>query len=100
MTRERLMTIEAVDLPYKLVEGLDGEFDTSASRWICKCPKCEKVSKVGIDLIGKVVQCKCSAKFRCPWWNLDKTTIPGLIGFEKFERPNDLIGYDSKLSTN
>lgn len=94
MTKEALQTIEAADLPYALAEGIDGHFDVAQSKWIAQCPKCDKVSKAGLALIGQVVKCKCGTRFRCPWWNLDKKTVAGLVGFEKFERPVDLVGYD------
>lgn len=94
MTKELLQTIEAEDLPFLLADGINGPFDLSHSKWIAQCPKCEKVSRADLALIGQVVKCKCGTRFRCPWWNLDKTTVPGLVGFEKFERAVDLIGYD------
>lgn len=94
MTKEMLQSIEAEDLPYNVADGISEPFDVSESRWIAQCPKCEKVSKASLALIAQVVKCKCGTRFRCPWWNLDKKTVPGLVGFEKFERPVDLIGYD------
>lgn len=94
VTRNELETIESVDLPYDLVPGIDGPFDVSASRWIVQCPKCSNTSNAKLALIGQIVKCKCGVRFKCPWWNLDKRTVPGLIGFEKFDRPHDILGYD------
>jgi AAA+ superfamily predicted ATPase len=94
VTREDLSTIHAEDLPYDLADGLSSAFDVSDSRWGVQCPSCQKTSSVKLALIGQMVNCKCGARFRCPWWNLNKTSVPGLIGFEKFERSIDLIGYE------
>jgi len=94
ITREQLGTIEAVDLPFDLANGIDGPFDVSQSRWIAQCPKCSNLSSAKLPLIGQSVKCKCGLRFRCPWWNLDKKTVPGLIGYEKFDRPHDILGYD------
>jgi len=94
VTRNELATIEAVDLPYDLARGIDGPFDVSASRWVVQCPKCSNASNAKLALIGQIVKCKCGVKFKCPWWNLDKKTVPGLIGFEKFDRPHDILGYE------
>ena len=94
MTKKTLQTIEATDLPYSLVDGIDGHFDVTQSKWLVQCPKCDKISKAGPAMIGKTVKCKCGTRFRCPWWNLDKKTVAGLIEFEQFERPVDLVGYD------
>lgn len=93
-TRQQLATIEAQDLPYEMVTGVKGPLDVSSSRWGVQCPKCSNTSFAKINLIGQIVKCKCGTRFRCPWWNLDKRTVPGLIGFEKFERPHDILGYD------
>jgi SpoVK/Ycf46/Vps4 family AAA+-type ATPase len=94
ITREQLEMIEAVDLPFDLANGIDGPFDVSQSRWTSQCPKCSNLSSAKLPLIGQSVKCKCGLRFRCPWWNLDPTTIPGLIGYEKFDRPHDILGYD------
>ena len=94
VTREDLSTIEAEDLPFDLSEGITDPFDLTESRWIVQCPNCENITNARLKLIGQIVKCKCGCSFRCPWWNLDKTTVAGLVGFEKFERPIDIIGYD------
>ena len=99
VTRKELATIESVDLPYELAPGIDGPFDVSASRWIVQCPKCSNTSNAKLELIGQIVKCKCGVRFKCPWWNLDKKTVPGLIGFEKFDRPHDILGYDVQDQT-
>lgn len=91
VTREALSTIEAEDLPYGLPNG---PFDVSNSRWQGQCPSCEKIGTAKLAHIGTIVKCKCGTRFHWPWWNLDVTTVPGLIGFEKFDRSIDLIGYD------
>jgi len=92
ITKDSLQKIDASDLPYNIADGIDEQLDVSQSKWNAQCPKCDKVSKAGLPLIAQVVKCKCGTRFRCPWWNLDKRTVPGLIGFEKFDRPDDLIG--------
>ena len=98
ITRKDLSTIEAEDLPFDLTNGMSSEFDLSDSKWLVQCPKCEKKSNATLSLLGQVVKCKfCETKFRCPWWNLDKKTVPGLIGFQKFERPMDMVGYDIQM---
>lgn len=94
ITRNELATIESVDLPYDLAPGIEGPFDVSASRWVVQCPKCSNISNAKLPLLGQIVKCKCGVRFKCPWWNLDKKTVPGLIGFEKFDRPHDIFGYD------
>jgi len=92
--RESLSRIESTDLPYEMVPLSPGEVDLSDSRWHVQCPKCEHVSSVRLQLIGHAVKCRCGARFRCPWWNLDKKTVSGVVGFRMFERPEDLAGYD------
>jgi AAA+ superfamily predicted ATPase len=99
VTRQQLATIEAQDLPYELANGIDGPFDVSTSRWNVQCPSCSNASNAELALIGQIVKCKCGTRFRCPWWNLDKKTVPGLIGFEKFDRPHDILGYDVQEQT-
>lgn len=94
VTKEVLQTIEVDDLPFGITQGIEHAIDVTQSKWLATCPKCDKLSKAGIDLIGQVVKCKCGARFRCPWWNLDKSTVPELKDFERFERPVDLVGYD------
>jgi AAA+ superfamily predicted ATPase len=99
VSREELGTIEAKDLPYDLARGIDGPFDVSESRWIVQCPACSHTSNARIALLGQIVKCKCGTRFKCPWWNLDKKTVPGLIGFEKFDRPHDILGYEVQPPT-
>jgi len=95
ITTEMLSTIEAADIPFGMVVGLSGPFDASDSKWNATCPGCEKLFGVGLALIGNRVNCKCGAKFRCPWWNLKPESIPTLSGYKIFERPHDLVGYDA-----
>jgi ATPase family associated with various cellular activities (AAA)/AAA lid domain len=95
ITTEMLSTIEAADLPFGMVVGLSGPFEAADSKWNATCPGCEKVFAVGLALIGNRVNCKCGAKFRCPWWNLRPETIPTLSGYKTYERPIDLVGYDA-----
>ena len=98
VTRESLSTIEAGDLPFTLADGIEGPFALEGSRWHVQCPKCNKVSRASLNLIGQIVKCKCGTRFRCPWWNLEKKSVPGLIGFEKFERSCDVVGYEVQLA--
>ena len=97
ITTEMLSKIEAGDIPFGMVVGLSGPFEATDSKWNAKCPGCEKVFGVGLALIGNRVNCKCGAKFRCPWWNLRPETLPSLSGYKTFERPVDLVGYDAVL---
>lgn len=76
------------------IKGIDGPFDVARSRWFVQCPNCSNASSAKLALIGQVVKCKCGTQFKCPWWNLDKKTVPNLIGFEKFDRLHDVIGYE------
>lgn len=99
ITTEILSTIEAEDIPFGMVLGLSGPFDASESKWNVRCPGCDKVFAVGLSLIGNRVNCKCGAKFRCPWWNLRPETVASLSGFKTFDRPDDLLGYDAALPT-
>lgn len=94
ISREDLSTIEATDLPFDLVKGIDGPFDVSESRWSAQCPSCSHTANAKVARLGQYVKCKCGTRFKCPWWNLDKRTVPGLIDFENFDRPQDLLGYD------
>ncbi len=94
VSRTQLATIEAEDLPFDLAKGIDGPFDVASSRWFVQCPNCSNASCAKLPLIGQVVKCKCGTQFKCPWWNLDKKTVPSLIGFEKFDRPQDIVGYE------
>jgi Holliday junction resolvasome RuvABC ATP-dependent DNA helicase subunit len=97
ITTEMLSTIEAEDIPFGMVVGLSGPFDSAESKWNVKCPGCEKVFAVGLPLIGNRVTCKCGAKFRCPWWNLKPESISSLSGYKTFERPEDVVGYEAVL---
>lgn len=99
ITTEMLSTIEAADIPFGMVVGVSGPFDASDSKWNAQCPGCKKVFGVGLALIGNRVNCRCGAKFRCPWWNLRPESIPTLNGYKTFERPDDLVGYDAVLPT-
>lgn len=94
LSRHDLSTIEVDDLPYQLVTPQLKPFDLTASRWLVRCPGCEKTLKVTLQLIGQLVTCKCGASFRCPWWNLDASTVDGLNNYTAPSRPGDLIGYD------
>lgn len=95
ITREALSTIEAVDLPFRIITGMTGPIDLSDSRWRVHCPQCENATNASLPLLGQIVKCNaCGTRFRCPWWNLDRDTVPGLSGFELHERPGDLEGYD------
>lgn len=98
VTTEMLSTIEANDLPFGMVVGLAGPFDVKESKWNVQCPGCKKVFGVGVALIGNRVNCKCGAKFRCPWWNLRPETITTLSGYKTFERDDDLVGFDAVIS--
>ncbi|HCO25234.1 MAG: hypothetical protein CME31_05070 [Gimesia sp.] len=95
ITREALSTIEAVDLPFRIIKGMTGPIDLSNSRWRVNCPQCENATTASLPFLGQIVKCNaCGTRFRCPWWNLDRDTVPGLSGFELYERPGDLEGYD------
>ncbi|WP_291176108.1 AAA family ATPase [Gimesia sp.] len=95
ITRESLSTIEAVDLPFRIAKGMAGPVDLKTSRWRVNCPHCENTTTASLPFLGQIVKCNaCSTRFRCPWWNLDRSSVPGLNGFELYERPGDLDGYD------
>jgi len=98
ITTEMLSTIEADDIPFGMVLGLSGPADATDSKWDVTCPGCGKLFVVGLSLIGNRVNCKCGARFRCPWWNLRPETITSLSGFKTFARPGDLVGYDVTVS--
>ncbi len=99
VSRKELETIEAEDLPFDLANGFDGPAEVSDSRWFVTCPQCSKASTARLALIGQVVKCKCGVKFTCPWWNLDSSTVPGLLNFETFSRPGDHLGYDIQIES-
>lgn len=95
ITREALATIEAVDLPYDIARGPSRQYDLSDSQWRVNCPHCENATTAELSCLGEIVKCKsCGTRFRCPWWNLDRDTVPSLSGFELYERESDLQGYD------
>lgn len=95
ITREALSTIEAVDLPFRIAKGMTGPVDLKTSRWRVNCPHCENTTIASLPFLGQIVKCNaCDTRFRCPWWNLDRDSVPGLSGFELYERPSDLDGYD------
>lgn len=95
ITRETLSTIEAVDLPFKIADGISEPYDLTKSVWHVNCPQCENSTSASLPFLGQIVKCNsCSTRFRCPWWNLDRNTVPGLVGFEIYERAVDLDGYD------
>ncbi|QDT44777.1 Stage V sporulation protein K [Gimesia alba] len=95
ITREALSTIEAVDLPFKMADGISQPFDLTKSIWHVNCPQCENSTSASLPFLGQIVKCNnCGTRFRCPWWNLDRNTVRGLEGFEIYERAADLDGYD------
>lgn len=95
ITREALATIEAVDLPYEIAQGFHRPYDLSDSQWRVHCPHCENATTASLPFLGQIVTCNnCQTRFRCPWWNLDRDTVPALSGFELYERESDLKGYD------
>jgi hypothetical protein len=96
ITRHQLQTIEASDLPFSMAigHGVVSPFDLSDSCWEVQCPRCLVVSRARLEHIGRLVNCKCGLRFKCPWWNLDRRTVPGLVLFEKSNRDTDLLGYD------
>lgn len=95
ITRETLSTIEAVDLPFKIADGISEPYDLTNSVWHVNCPQCENSTSASLPFLGQIVKCNsCSTRIRCPWWNLDRNTVPGLVGFEIYERAVDLDGYD------
>lgn len=95
ITRESLSTIEAVDLPFKIANGIAEPFDLKDSRWHVNCPQCVNSTSASLPFLGEIVKCNgCGTRFRCPWWNLDRNTVSGLTGFEIFERASDLDGYE------
>jgi AAA+ superfamily predicted ATPase len=95
ITREALATIEAVDLPYEIAQGFQRPYDLSDSQWRVHCPHCENATTATLPFLGQIVTCNnCQTRFRCPWWNLDRDTVPALSGFELYERESDLKGYD------
>lgn len=95
VTRESLSTLDAVDLPYQVARELLGPFDLENSQWRVHCPNCENETTASLPFLGQIVKCNnCGTRFRCPWWNLDRDTVPHLSGFEIYEREIDLNGYD------
>jgi hypothetical protein len=96
VTRAQLQTIEAVDLPFSLAvgHGVDKPFDLTNSRWQVQCPRCSLISGARLAVLGRSVKCKCGLRFKCPWWNLDKRTVRGLVLWESSGRDIDLLGYD------
>ena len=91
-SKESLATIEAVDLPFSLIEGVSGRFNVSPSKWRMQCPSCKKTRSVGLQFIGNRVVCSCGAKFRCPWWNPVSGTVSGASICESSDKPDDLLG--------
>jgi AAA+ superfamily predicted ATPase len=101
-SKELLVTIEASDLPFNLVSGIQEPIDVKASRWMTQCPGCSKAAEAGITYLGKRIRCKCGKTFIFPTWNLNPASLPSLTGFEVFKRPGDLIGLEAppKSATN
>lgn len=95
INRETLSTLDAVDLPYQVAHGLTGPLELENSKWRVHCPHCENATTASLPFLGQIVTCNnCQTRFRCPWWNLDRDTVPALSGFELYERESDLKGYD------
>lgn len=92
--RTELETIEACDVPLDASIAIPTQFSLDRSRWRVQCPSCSKCSHVGISMIAQIVKCKCGARFRCPWWNLDPASVPNGLSFHLFDREEDLLGYD------
>jgi hypothetical protein len=100
--KESLRYLEDVDLPFEMVEGLDGPFDLTDSYWFGVCPECNTKHRVdlGYDYFGQENWHCCPPDDSCdclwtfPWWNLDTLSVyDDSIVFEDFDRLEDLLGY-------
>jgi Holliday junction resolvasome RuvABC ATP-dependent DNA helicase subunit len=100
INRTQLATLESLDLPYHLVDGMPGPCDVSHSRWAVQCPECQRQTTAELRMLGQIVRCQCGCRFRCPWWNLKTDTVPNLSLFESFHRRQDLMGFDMQLPAN
>jgi SpoVK/Ycf46/Vps4 family AAA+-type ATPase len=92
VSREMLMTIEAVDLPFEMIKGCPGPFDLSNSRWRGSCPECQKEAAGSLKLLGQNVRCKCGSIFEYPWWNALAESLPAVCQYKDLTRPLDLTG--------
>ncbi len=78
-TPEQLKLIEGSDIISSSIHESElRSRDVSFSKWEAECPSCHRTSHSGVANLGRRVNCKCSASFVFPWWNLDRSSIPGL----------------------
>jgi hypothetical protein len=78
-TPEQLKLLEGADImSSSLYESELRSRDVSSSKWEAECPGCHRTSQSGVANLGRRVTCKCGASFVFPWWNLVRSSIPGL----------------------
>ena len=102
--KESLRYLEDVDLPFEMIEGLDGPFDLTGSCWFGVCPECNAMHRVDLEYyyFGQedwhcekpLEDDSCDCVWTFPWWNLDTDSVDDdSIVFEDFDRLEDLLGY-------
>lgn len=97
LTEADLKTIQAVDLPYGEVDGMDSPLNLENSRWNVVCPACGTDHVVDFYDIGEKLSWlddPCCDHDDCiPWWNPDRSSVDGLPEFEESEWAEDYVTY-------
>ena len=79
ITKEALVMIEHVDIPFEMVSGFNAQnLDISQSRWSGMCPDCQHKIDAKLEVIGQKFKCECQQTFVFPWWNPVPETIVGI----------------------
>lgn len=88
-----LTTIDLLDIPFEMLKTKVKKHDFEKSKWLGKCPGCNRIAKGDIKFLGQKVACKCTVKFVFPWWNLDEA-FQSEVGIKKslVSKVDDLLG--------
>jgi hypothetical protein len=90
---EKTQQLEGVDITTSsLFEADLRSKDVSQSKWEGECPECHKMQQAGVSNLGRRFTCKCGCSFTFPWWNLVRSSIPGLAERTKAASPQGRFG--------
>ena len=85
--------LTTIDIPFEMLKCKVMKIDFEKSKWLSKCPGCNRIAKGDIKFLGQKVTCKCTVKFMFPWWNLDDV-FQNEVGIKKIPpgKVDDLLG--------
>ncbi len=92
ISKQMLSTIEAADIPLEMSGLQSNAFDVAKTSWRSKCPECDRQFVMDLRFLGNRASCKCGCRFKVPWWNLVRESLPECPTFTEYDRPVDLLG--------